>query len=547
MIRRFLCILIFAAMLLCLPLFPHAHAADQSALLELMTRSCLYNERVDLSGFNLNEDSLDAAFCTLQYSGAIPWYVNSYQYTHSPKGTILTFSPLGYDKAEYDYGLYEKAVAELLNEAVYDGMSQYQIALSVHDTIIANAIYDESLEKNTNYDILVNGTAVCAGYAMAYLDIMTRLGMECRMVISEEMNHGWNLVKIDGSWYHVDLTWDDPSPDSYGLVMHDHFLLTDEQIRNKEHYGWDTDITCTDTRFTDAFWRGVDSRIIYTGANHCFIRNEKDWSSYIVSQEESSGSQTTLHTMRPQYINIGDGSFAYEHNGLSYWNGRLWFSSMNAVYSMLPDGSDMQTVYRYDTGANKRYIYGSHVEDSTLYLTLSDKDFNCISDTVSLAVTANHEHSYTSQTLEATCTEDGGTYYTCICGVHYETDVTAATGHTYESQVQTPATCNQEGTMEYICTVCDHSYTEPYLDPEVHDYTSEVSYPATLFRGGANCLTCIHCGSTTYEPIDSLTLVQWVQQEPGEAAGVSGTVIGFILLRSAMRMGKKRKEKQKEQ
>ena len=87
-------------------------------------------------------------------------------------------------------------------------------------------------------------------------------------------------------------------------------------------------------------------------------------------------------------------------------------------------------------------------------------------------------------------------------------------------------------------------YTDSYLDPEVHQYTSEVSYEATLFRGGANCLTCIHCGSTTYESIESLTLVQWVQQEPGEAASVSGTVIGFILVRSAMR--KRKNEKQGE-
>lgn len=538
MLRKLLCMLILAAMLLNMPLFPDAHAENQQSLYQIMQQSCLNNQQVDISAFALNEDSLDAAYCALQYSGALPWYVSSYQYTYSDS-TILTFSPIYYDEAQYDYARYEQAVAELLHEAVFDGMSQWQMALAVHDALIANSIYDESLEKNTSYDILVNSTGVCAGYAMAYLDIMTRLGIQCRFVVSDEMNHAWNLVKIDGNWYHVDLTWDDPAPDSYGMVRHEYFLLTDAQMLEKEHYGWDTDITCTDTRFTDSFWRNVDSRIIYTDANHCFLRVQKDWVSYIYAREETSGKQTKLHAMQPQYINLGNGSYAYEHNGLSVWNGRLWFSSTTAVYSMLPDGTDLQTVYRYDATGNQKFIYGSYVSAGTLFLTLSNSQYNRTSQTIALEVTADHKHSYTSQTIDPTCTETGCILHSCPCGIQYETDTTPALEHAYESIVIQNATCTQEGRLLYTCSRCSHSYADSYLDPEVHEYTSEISYEATLFRDGVSRLCCIHCGHVSREPLPRLTLLQWAKNDPLAAAVVSGCVIGFVLLRSATR---KRKE-----
>ncbi len=538
--RKILCVLTLAAMLLCLPVLPDAYAENQEDLYQLMTESCLYNKKVDLSEFQLNEDSLDAAFCAVQYSGLLPWNVYSYQYTYSAKGTILTFAPIYYDKAEYDYALYEQAIAELIDEAVKDGMSQWQMALSVHDTLIANAIYDESLEKNTNYDILVNGTAVCAGYAMAYLDIMTRLGIECRYITSDEMNHAWNLVKISGSWYHVDLTWDDPTPDTYGLVSHEYFLLTDAQMLEKEHYGWDTDITCTDTRFTDSFWRDIESPIIYTDASHCYLRTQNNWVSYINIRQENSGDQTTLHSLQPQYLDLGNGSYTYAHSGLSLWNGRLWFSSMTTVYSMLPDGTDVQTVYRHDARGNKTFISGSFVTEGKLYLSLSDTDYNITTQVISLEAVADHTHSYTSQTIDPTCAETGCILHTCDCGIQYETDITLALGHTYESVVAQPATCSQEGRLLYTCTQCSHSYADSYLDPEVHEYTSEIAYEATLFRDGASRLTCIHCGDTAYESIPSLTLIQWAINSPLKAAGGSGCIICFVLICAAMRKRKKK-------
>ena len=48
--------------------------------------------------------------------------------------------------------------------------------------------------------------------------------------------HAWNLVNLDGAWYHFDATWDDPLPDVIGRVTYNYYNLTDAQI--KSNHSW---------------------------------------------------------------------------------------------------------------------------------------------------------------------------------------------------------------------------------------------------------------------------------------------------------------------
>ncbi len=54
-------------------------------------------------------------------------------------------------------------------------------------------------------------SCVCEGFAYAFKILMDRVGVDCYYVYSED--HGWNLVRVDGDWYHVDTTWDSNSTD----------------------------------------------------------------------------------------------------------------------------------------------------------------------------------------------------------------------------------------------------------------------------------------------------------------------------------------------
>jgi len=461
--KRFFCVFLTIALLLCfIPVQAEAAGGVEDAIIE----SCQTGENVNIAEYQLTEEALEKLYIELYNRGALPWYAaRNYTFLFDQQsGLIKTFLPKALPEDTYDRVRYSQRVAEIMQAAVFEDMSQWQKALSVHDYLIANCTYDESLAHNTGYDLLVNGTSVCAGYAEAYMDIMNRLGIPCVMVESEAMDHAWNLICIDGSWYHVDLTWDDPTPDNFGKVSHEYFLLTDEEMLaegEEGHYGWETDITCTDTSMQDAFWQGVESQICYLDGSTSYYRWHEEWTSYICSRNESDGTYTVLFTDEERYIDIGAGEYTYFHAGLSLWNGRLYFSTMDAVYSMAPDGSDQKLEFSYNTAGNSKYIFTCSVSDDTIYMTLMDHEDHQLNQTVSLPEPSNyHVHSYTPTILPPDCISPGETYYSCSCGITVEGSLTEPTGHSYEVSSVDDPTPFQEGTVYYTCEGCGDTYTE---------------------------------------------------------------------------------------
>lgn len=90
----------------------------------------------------------------------------------------------------------------------------------VHDYLVDNIEYDTSISKSNIYDVygaLINRVCVCEGYARAFKYIMDDMQIPCVLVIGKATNskgetedHAWNYVNLNGSWYAIDTTWDDP-------------------------------------------------------------------------------------------------------------------------------------------------------------------------------------------------------------------------------------------------------------------------------------------------------------------------------------------------
>jgi hypothetical protein len=83
--------------------------------------------------------------------------------------------------------------------------------------------------------VFFKGSSVCAGYAVTYRLVLEILGIEnCVIVNNKEADdpafHIWKYVKLDGNWYHVDVTWNDSPSDT---ARNDYFLLTDEELKKK--------------------------------------------------------------------------------------------------------------------------------------------------------------------------------------------------------------------------------------------------------------------------------------------------------------------------
>ena len=112
----------------------------------------------------------------------------------------------------------EQAKNEILS--LTTGKSDYEKIKIVHDYLIDNIDYDTTVLQSNIYNIygaLVSKKCVCEGYAKAFQYLMNELEIDNTIVIgtatnsnNETENHAWNYVKLDGNWYAIDVTWDDP-------------------------------------------------------------------------------------------------------------------------------------------------------------------------------------------------------------------------------------------------------------------------------------------------------------------------------------------------
>lgn len=124
--------------------------------------------------------------------------------------------------------------ADKILSKVNGEMSDYEIVKLFHDSIITSCKYSGEAENPNNiYGCLVDKEALCQAYSQTFTYLCHRAGINALVVLGVANEpHMWNLVEIDGDYYHIDLTWDDPdrdrNPDS---VRYDYFGLTDERIR----------------------------------------------------------------------------------------------------------------------------------------------------------------------------------------------------------------------------------------------------------------------------------------------------------------------------
>lgn len=118
----------------------------------------------------------------------------------------------------------------------------------IHDYLVDTINYDSSLSKQNIYNIygaLVNRECVCEGYARAFKYLLDELDIPCVMIIGtatnsqgETENHAWNYVQLNGAWYAVDTTWDDPVVVGGGTASEESkykYFLVGREIMDQDH------------------------------------------------------------------------------------------------------------------------------------------------------------------------------------------------------------------------------------------------------------------------------------------------------------------------
>lgn len=132
-----------------------------------------------------------------------------------------------------------KMASDILDEIIRDGMSPYEQEVAVYDWMCANLSHQEGVTVaipttgeycSQPYGVLKYHNAVCVGYATTFRLFMQMLDIECMVV--HNSYHSWNLVRLDGEWYHTDIYSD------VGRGDYENFNLTDEMCAMS--HDWDT-------------------------------------------------------------------------------------------------------------------------------------------------------------------------------------------------------------------------------------------------------------------------------------------------------------------
>ncbi len=191
--------------------------------------------------FRTEEIDLDAVYSALE--ARYP-YAFALHATTRPNQTIELRVELSRPARQEQAWSYARALAA---ETVDSGMSEEQKLRALHDALVRLCQYDTDTAGKAAPDgaaapfaadgALLDHKAVCAGYGRAYGMLREAAGLRAVYIASEEMNHGWNAVRLDGETYYIDCTFDDPVPDRGEYVSDQYFLLTAAELSNTHQ--WD--------------------------------------------------------------------------------------------------------------------------------------------------------------------------------------------------------------------------------------------------------------------------------------------------------------------
>lgn len=190
---------------------------------------------IDVSDIVVNKNDVFAAFWAFDYEN--PQFLplgSGYEITflNAKLSNYVKSVKILYGRTDVPQTEFENRAETVLEEA-RALESDYEKLKYVHDWIVDNTEYTKtgSLYESEADGPVVYGKALCEGYSKAFMYFAQSLGFPCICSVGTANleEHMWNMVKIGGRWYNVDVTWDDPK--GADGARHDYFLINDAQIR----------------------------------------------------------------------------------------------------------------------------------------------------------------------------------------------------------------------------------------------------------------------------------------------------------------------------
>ena len=253
-------------------------------------------EKVNIKDLNLDKDLVLSTLADLNARVEGGEAISKLSCYYSRDTGLAVAIGLEYCTAQ-DVAAMQVKLDQLVDQANTLCQTDLEKVFYVHEWLVQNIAYDrEHLSDNVQDDhnlrgALLDGTAVCDGYAKTYALTLRKLGITGVLVTSKDIGHAWNMVELDGNWYQVDCTWDDPvdGSDQLGYCMHKHLLCTTEEMNTNHNDDGDDSVAfdlenlgtqnivnlATDDTYENTWWKDKKSAIFPCGGDWYYASGER--------------------------------------------------------------------------------------------------------------------------------------------------------------------------------------------------------------------------------------------------------------------------------
>lgn len=283
-----------------------------------------------------------------------------YQVGTSVLSNIVINNRLGREATKVWVSKIDSKLASLNTLIASAGDDPADRALVLHDYMASAYHYDETYASIYPSILLTEGKGVCQSYAYLYQYLMAKNGVKCYTAISDSLNHAWNIVGIGDSYYHVDVTWDDPVPDLHGSVRHDYFLISDSTL-----YGMSSDdalrkdrhitMPCSSNAYGSKYYRKASSPVIASGSSRYFV----DSSGLKVCKADGTGV-STIDTLGSW------GGYIDKFSGLVLIDGILYYNTAREIRGYRLEDKQKLSVASPDTGSGLIYGLAASLEEGSI-------------------------------------------------------------------------------------------------------------------------------------------------------------------------------------
>lgn len=193
-----------------------------------------HKEEIYIADLGCNAADVEAAFYAMDYDNPQFFWLDS-GYTYSYIAQTVYYVRPSYTRTAKEAAAIEpklEAAAEAITKVALTKDNLFERVVYLHDAVINRTTYVLSGGEHIQDadGVLLNGLALCEGYSKAFAYLCQSIGIECICVIgSSGGSHMWNMVKLDGEWYHFDVTFDDPVGEM-PVCTYTYFGLTTEEI-----------------------------------------------------------------------------------------------------------------------------------------------------------------------------------------------------------------------------------------------------------------------------------------------------------------------------